>query len=451
MDIVKPAIDHLLYPLMEARRGNRIREYLAELRSSAAAPPEQLTALQNSRLQRLLRHCIEQVPAYREQRALLPLIESDAQAALRQFPVLTKEQFRADPERFIAANADRSALIANTSGGSSGNPLQFYLDRVTVEHYEAARWRGLSWYGISPGSRCLMIWGNPFELDRLAERRFRLSERWLKNRRIIPAYDLDPKAIKSHLKLMRAYAPEYLYGYAGALTLFARLMLEQGLACPIPLKAVVSTSETLYPAQRELIESAFVAPVVNEYGARDGGIIAYQCEAGGLHLSAENLIAEVIDLSTRQPLPAGQKGLLLITDLHNFCQPRLRYQIGDEVALAEAPCFCGRSLPLIAEVLGREDDIFLTVEGRFVHGVAFANCIKRLPEVEAFQIRQRAPEHAHLLLVTKDAAEPPGLPGVLRDFQVLLPGSEITWELVQNIPWSGSGKLRYTVREFPLT
>ncbi|NLF80189.1 MAG: phenylacetate--CoA ligase family protein [Clostridia bacterium] len=450
MDIVKPIIDHLLYPLMEARRGNRIREYLAELQSSENAPPHELAELQNSCLRRLLRHCVEQVPAYHEQRSLLPLIESDPRAALAEFPILSKERFRADPESFIAANADRTRLIANTSGGSSGNPLQFYLDRATVEHYEAARWRGLSWYGISPGSRCLMIWGNPFELNRLAERRFRISERWLKNRRIIPAYDLDPRAIKAHLRLMRRYAPEYLYGYAGALTLLARLMLEQGLACPVPLKAVVSTSETLYAAQRELIERAFVAPVVNEYGARDGGIIAYQCAAGGLHLAAENLVAEVIDLGDRQLLPPGQKGLLLLTDLHNFVQPRLRYQIDDEVILAEAPCTCGRSLPLIADILGREDDIFLTVTGRFVHGVAFANCIKRLPEVEAFQIRQRAPEHAHLLLVAKDGLQPPGLAGVLRDFQTLLPGSDITWELVKQIPWSNSGKLRYTVREFPL-
>ena len=73
-----------------------------------------------------------------------------------------------DPESFIADDADRSTLIANNSGGSSGHPVQFYMNRHTVEYYEAARWRGLSWYGITPGSRSLLIWGNPFELDKMA-------------------------------------------------------------------------------------------------------------------------------------------------------------------------------------------------------------------------------------------------------------------------------------------
>ena len=150
---------------------------------------------------------------------------------------------------------------------------------------------------------------------------------------------------------------EYIYGYAGAIALFARLMKEQGLQLKHRLKAVVSTSETLQPWQRELMEEVFQAPVVNEYGARDGGIIAYQCPEGGMHLSAENLVAEVIDLLTGELLPAGERGLLLVTDLNNFVQPRLRYQLGDEVIMSDQLCSCGRTLPLLAEVCGREDDI----------------------------------------------------------------------------------------------
>ena len=117
-----------------------------------------------------------------------------------------------DPESFIADDADRSTLIANNSGGSSGHPVQFYMNRHTVEYYEAARWRGLSWYGITPGSRSLLIWGNPFELDKMAERRYRLTERYLKNRRIIPAYALDPAAMPEHVRLFNSYHPEYIYG-----------------------------------------------------------------------------------------------------------------------------------------------------------------------------------------------------------------------------------------------
>ena len=450
MDLIKFAIEKFLYPLMEARRGNQVRANLRWLQDSERRPAHELKSLREEKLRRLLLHCVEHVPAYRQFKELVPQIVADPMAALRCFPVLTKEAFRLDPESFIADDADRSALIANNSGGSSGQPVQFFMDRRTVEFYEAARWRGLGWYGITPGSRSLLIWGNPFELDKLAERRYRLTERYLKNRRIIPAYALDPAAMPQHWRLLHRYRPEYIYGYAGALTLFARLLKEQNLPCRVPLKAVVSTSETLHPWQRELLEEVFAAPVVNEYGARDGGIIAYQCPAGGMHLSAENLIAEVADILTGELLPPGERGLLLVTDLNNFSQPRLRYQLGDEVIAGDHPCSCGRVMPLLEEICGREDDIFLTTDGRFVHGVAFANCIKRLPEVEAFQIVQLAPDEAKVLLVTRDGQEPPGLDGVKADYQALLPGTRISYQLVDKIPPSASGKIRYAVRQFPL-
>ena len=450
MDIIKFGIEKILYPLMEAKRGNHVRANTKVLLASERLSLHDLKSLREERLRRLLLHCVEHVPAYRQYKELVPQIVTDPFTALTNFPVLTKDAFRMDPESFIADDADRSTLIANNSGGSSGHPVQFYMNRHTVEYYEAARWRGLSWYGITPGSRSLLIWGNPFELDKMAERRYRLTERYLKNRRIIPAYALDPAAMPEHVRLFNSYHPEYIYGYAGAIALFARLMKEQGLQLKHRLKAVVSTSETLQPWQRELMEEVFQAPVVNEYGARDGGIIAYQCPEGGMHLSAENLVAEVIDLLTGELLPAGERGLLLVTDLNNFVQPRLRYQLGDEVIMSDQLCSCGRTLPLLAEVCGREDDIFVTADGQFVHGVAFANCIKRLPEVDAFQIIQLSPTEDKVLLVTRDGLEPPGLDGVKADYQALLPGAKITYQLVDAIPPSPSGKTRYAIRQFPL-
>ena len=450
MDIIKTGIEKVLYPLMESRRGNRIRADISQLQTSAAGSRQQLMQKQEADLSRLLLHCIQQVPAYKQYAYLKQQIMADPAEALSHFPVLTKEEFRKDPESFIALDADKSSLIANNSGGSTGRPLQFYMDRYTVEYYEAARWRGLALYGISPGSRCLMIWGNPFDLDKLGQKKFRLSERYLKNRRIIPAYGLKPEAMKEHIALMRRYRPEYIYGYAGALALFSRLMLEQGLQPGIRLKAVVSTSETLRPDDREIIKQAFGSPVVNEYGARDGGIIAYECPKGGLHLSAENLIPEVVDMQTHEPLPIGSRGLLAVTDLHNFVQPRLRYLLNDEVSLAAEPCPCGMATPCLQEIYGREDDIFKGKDGRYVHGVAFANCIKRLPQVDAFQIIQRSPEKATVLLVTKDGSWPEGLDAVKADYQELLPGTVFTWQLTDNIPPAPSGKTRYAIRNFPL-
>ncbi len=128
----------------------------------------------------------------------------------------------------------------------------------------------------------------------------------------------------------------------------------------LSLKAVVSTSETLEKWQEDLIARVFDCPVANEYGARDAGILAYTCPSGGIHITAENCILEVLDPVTYEPVPNGQSGVLAITDLTNYVQPRLRYMLGDMGTLSTEECCCGRRLPLVPiiekELLQRREE-----------------------------------------------------------------------------------------------
>ena len=231
------------------------------------------------------------------------------------------------------------ARIENCTGGSTGEPTRFYMTRAQVERYEAARWRGLSWYGITPGSRSVMLWGNPVELSTQRQRRQRLREGLLKNRRVLSAYALGEERLMHDLARLRRYRPAYLYGYATALAALARLLEQSGQTLRLPLRAVVSTSETLAEEQARRFSRLFSCPVVNEYGARDAGILAYSCPHGQLHLTAENCLVEVLDPVRLTPLPAGQTGVLAVTDLYSRAQPRLRYLLGDVAAcrMSDAP------------------------------------------------------------------------------------------------------------------
>lgn len=140
---------------------------------------------------------------------------------------------------------------------------------------------------------------------------------------------------------MNRYKPEYLYGYASILTAFAQMMERRGLSLKITLKAVVSTSETLEPWQEQLLGRVFRCPVANEYGARDAGILAYRCPEGCMHITAENCVIEVLSPKTHEPLGVGKSGVLAVTDLHNFVQPRLRYLLGDVAGISGEACRCG--------------------------------------------------------------------------------------------------------------
>ena len=267
---------------------------------------------------------------------------------------------------------------------------------------------------------------------------------------MIPAYALKAEEMENYLNTIRNYRPEYIYGYASALNLFSELLLSRKLTPDFPLKAVVSTAETLHDFQRQTIEPAFGCPVVNEYGARDGGIIAYQCPEGSMHISAENAILEVVDPVDFKGLPAEESGVLLVTDLNNHVMPRLRYQIGDRAALSNEGCSCGMGLPVLDQLDGREDDMFVTVDGKFIHGHAFNHLSRHMHSIHKFQIIQESPAHARLFIVPDDGFEQSEIDEFISKARQLLPGTQIDVSIVEDIPVSGSGKFRYTIRKFSL-
>lgn len=435
---------------MEKLKGNQIRRHLHALQQSEKLSAQELHVRSQDSLRQLLLHTIEHVPYYKQYAHLRDLIEQDPGAALLQFPVLTKETVRNEFDRLIADDVDKSALILNRTGGSTGQPTLFYMDRLTVEYYEAARWRGLAWWGIQIGDPCVMVWGSPIELSRQQLRRQRWKDRLLKNQVFIPSFDLRKEKIAEYLDLIDAYKPVYLFGWASALALFAEFMLEQKRTLRHPLKAVLNTAETLYPHDRARIAQAFGCPVINEYGARDGGLLAYECPQGGMHLNVETAWIEAVDMTTKEPVAVGDKGLIVVTDLHNFAMPRLRYLLGDVISLSDEQCSCGRALPLIGSLDGRENDTFITLDGAYVNGQFFTNLARILPTVRQFQVVQKSRTEVVLRLLQHDGLTQADIDAFCEGITEKMGTVHIEVELVPEIARQGSGKLRTAIREFAL-
>lgn len=447
--IQKRLIESLVYPLMERFRGNRVRQYFAALKKSESFSPDALRALQKTRLRALLLDCVRHVPAYRACGLTEDEIAADPFAALKKLPVLEKSELQAHPERYLNEACDPASRIANVTGGSSGQPLHFFMDRPQVEQYEAARWRGLSWHGITFGSRCAMLWGNPIELQKNAQLRMRLRERLLKNRVILSAYQLNANSAARYVRFLNRYHPEYLYGYAGALAAFAALIAENGLRPRLRLKAVVSTSETITAAQQAQIEAVFHAPVVLEYGARDAGILAFTCPCGTLHLTQENAVFEILDPLTLEPAQPGERGLLAVTDVCGRTMPRLRYLLGDTAGFSAVRCACGRALPALTQPDGREEALFLLPDGTLVHGNFVCQLARQYTSVRQYQLLQTDRYNAVLQLVQArpDACE---LTAFYSAVASALPGIHIRVKLVRRIEPLPSGKTPYALRQFPL-
>ncbi|MGE5421845.1 MAG: phenylacetate--CoA ligase family protein [Ignavibacteriales bacterium] len=444
-------IEYIVYPFMERFKNNQIRPFIKELKANERLSEPQLKSLQDRKLKDILLHCVQNIPAYKDQRPLTELINKDPYTALEQFPLLTKTVFNANAQAYLDPSFPAAELIAISSGGSTGQPVSFYIDRLAVEHYEASRWRGLSWWGITPSSRSLMVWGHPLGLTENESLKFRLKERVLKNRTMISAYALDIQKARDYGALLNTYQPDYLYGYASSLTAFAELLEHKGIKIKTHLKGVVSTAEMLHDHQREILHRVFKAPVINEYGAKDGGIIAYQCPAGQMHLSTDNLVIEIIEESSGRRVEPGETGLVVITDLYNRAMPRLRYVVGDLARLSSAPCSCGLGLPVLEAIEGREADTFMGQNGQLVYG-GYWNCmIRDMKGIKQFQLIQHDPDHVTLRIVKGQAYDQAEVDRIIDEIQTVLGVKSVAMVHCDRIEPSPSGKIRYAIREYPLS
>jgi phenylacetate-CoA ligase len=190
---------------------------------------------------------------------------------------------------------------------------------------------------------------------------------------------------------------------------------------------------------------AFTAPVANGYGGRDAGFIAHECPEGGLHITAEDVIVEILD-ARGQPVPAGENGAIVITHLASRDFPLIRYATGDVGALDPHPCPCGRGLPLLQRVEGRVTDFVVAHDGTVMHGLALIYILRDLPQVRAFKIIQESLDCTRVLLVSVDGLPPALRLSIITQFRARLGATvDVVIEEVAAIPAEASGKHRYVI------
>jgi phenylacetate-CoA ligase len=210
---------------------------------------------------------------------------------------------------------------------------------------------------------------------------------------------------------------------------------------------VFVTSERLYPHQREAIERAFGAPVANGYGGRDAGFIAHQCPKGALHITAEDIVVEIVS-PDGEVVPAGEKGEIVITHLATGDFPFVRYRTGDVGSLSNETCSCGRGLPVLAEIEGRSTDFVKAVDGTVLHGLALIYVLREMPGVEAFKIVQETITRMTVQIVTSVTDTAQLERTVTEQFRRRLGDSlVINFVYVSTIEREASGKFRYVVSQ----
>jgi phenylacetate-CoA ligase len=403
-----------------------------------------LEQLRLSRLRHLLANAQARVPYYRRLFADTGFKVDDigSLADLASLPLLDKSAIRANSDALKAENA--TDLARFNTGGSSGEPLVFYIGKERVSHDVAAKWRATRWWNVDIGDPEVVIWGSPIELGAQDGLRV-LRDRMLRTR-LLPAFEMSEEKLDRFLDEIRAARPKMLFGYPSALSHIARHAEARGRRMDdLGIRVAFVTSERLYDEQRKQISKTFGCAVANGYGGRDAGFIAHECPHGGMHITAEDIIVEIVD-QRGVPLPRGQAGEIVVTHLATGTFPFVRYRTGDIGVLDSKACGCGRGLPLLKEIQGRSTDFLVAKNGTVMHGLALIYILRDLPQIRSFKIMQESVDLTCVSVVSDGGLDGELVGKIVQDFKARLGQEvEILVKEVKEIPSEKSGKFRYVV------
>lgn len=308
---------------------------------------------------------------------------------LNQLPFLTKDIIKNKFNDLITPDIESWRLRKNSTSGSTGTATYFYSDRLKKRYAEACITRGDSWTGWKPYEPKVVLWGAIRDIKKDLKHRIKYSP-FLFNTTMLSSFKMNDDDMYSYIKIINKKKPTLIAGYPSSLNLFSNFILNEKIKIHQP-KGIITGGETLYEAQRELIQQAFNCKVLNRYGGREVHHIANECqEQSGLHISADHVILEIVD-ENGNPCEPGELGEIVVTDLDNYVFPFIRYKTGD-LGILEDPqkkCKCGRGLPLLKRVEGRTFDLIIGTNGNRIPGTFFTLTFRyKVKGIVSFQILQ---------------------------------------------------------------
>ncbi len=437
-------VSNVIFPLHERAKRHDSVALRRHMEEAQWWPADRLAAHQLQRLRDLLRDVAINVPYYRDLFAQTGFDPADVHSlgALQRLPFLTKSVIRAHTE---ALKHEREQGLARfNTGGSSGEPLLFFIGTKRISHDVAAKWRATRWWGVDIGDPEIVIWGSPIELgqqDRVKSWRDKMLRT-----RLLSAFEMSEPKLDQFIAAIRVSRPRMLFGYPSALAHIARHARERGvLMNDLGIKVAFVTSERLYDDQRTIISQVFGCQVANGYGGRDAGFIAHECPDGGMHLTADDIVVEIVNDEGQVQAP-GVAGEIVVTHLCTNDFPFIRYRTGDIGVLGAAPCRCGRSLPLVQDIQGRSTDFVVAADGTVMHGLSLIYILRDLQGVRAFKVVQESQALTRVLLVTDEGFAPDTPARIMTAFRQRL-GADVSVvvDLVDRIPAEKSGKFRYLI------
>ncbi len=440
---------NIIYPLHERLKGHPTLRILKELEAAESLTASQLQELRMAKLRRFLAYGNDNVPYVR--RILLDTgMQPDAFHEIRdlaKLPVMRKPEVRKYRSELRSRLAGK--LGQYSTGGSTGEPLLYDLPKERVGAWTACRQRTMRWWGLSVGDKEYALWGAPVELTQ-QDRMRNLRDKLLRTK-LVSAFDMSEAVMTRYLNLLEMSPCRTIFAYPSSIYLLCvQARKERRNLRRLGIKAVFVTGEVLFQHQRELIAETLNCPVASGYGGRDSGFISHECPQGGMHIMADATIVEILDASG-QPVPTGEVGEIVVTDLYSREAPFLRYGTGDMGALSARQCPCGRPLPLLEKIEGRRTDFIVAPDGTILHALSAIYILREIEGIEQFRIRQTKVDRFRIQLVRNQNYRRESEEQIREGFRKRLRAPvEVSIEYLTTLPPEPSGKFRQVISEVPV-
>ena len=358
-------------------------------------------------------------------------------------PILTKKNLQVPLQERLSKGFKKNIYINKTSG-SSGDPFIFAKDKFS----HALTWYSniyrFGWFGIDFNSSFqARFYGIP--LDKFGYYKERFKD-FLAKRYRFPIFDLSDVVLEKILKQFQNKKFDYINGYTSSVVLFAKFLQSQNIVlkdvCPT-LKVCMVTSEMLFDADKILLEKYLGIPIVNEYGASELDLLAFQNPKDEWQVNSETLFIEILD-ENNQPVPNGTSGKIVVTSLYNKAHPFIRYEIGDIGILDEKSTW---KKPLLKQLIGRTNDIAILPSGKKSPGLTFYYVTKSIIEddgnVKEFVIKQTKLDSFEIDYVSEKALSTTQIDEIQKAIDLYLePNLKFTYTRKEFLTRSNRGKLK---------
>lgn len=304
-------------------------------------------------------------------------------------PVMTKRDLQQPLNNRLSKGYTLKNCHIHKTSGSSGDPFIFAKDKFC----HALTWAGFIncylWFDLDVStSKQARFYGIP--LNKKGYYKERLKDA-LSNRYRFSVFDLSDAQFEKNRIKFKATTFDYINGYTSAIVQFAKYLERNTLVlktiCP-SLKACIVTSEMLFENDKILLEHQLGIPIINEYGAAELGLIAFQNTKGQWIINSSDLYVEILD-DNDNILPYGEEGRIVITSLYNKAHPFIRYDLGDIGSLSKTSSL---QTPILKTLIGRTNDIVNLPSGKKAAGLTFYYVTKTVIEdngnVKEFIIEQ---------------------------------------------------------------